>query len=264
MISLTDCFVNAKVVIGALSFYTIVFYTVRIVTLLEKVHTMRYLSDDITLEQARILQRKLAGQVITTDAYEPIMYLAGVDVGYNTKQGIQAAAAVLVDARTHAIIETATATTSTVMPYIPGFLSFREIPTILEAVRKLSIQPDLILCDGHGIAHPRRLGIASHLGVLLDIPTIGCGKKILVGRVLDELDVIRGSHVPLMYKHEQIGVALRTRSNCKPLYVSVGHRISLTSAVNIVLKFATRYRLADPVHQADKLVWEIMHAEDSK
>lgn len=210
--------------------------------------------DQMTLSQARIIQQTLAAHVSTIDTFNSITYVAGVDVGYNKNTNEQIAAAVLFDTRTNSLIETVLATRPILFPYIPGFLSFREIPVILEALKKLSVTPDLLICDGHGIAHPRRLGIASHLGVLLDMPTIGCAKKILVGTVDETLAEQRGAQVPLIYKQECLGMAVRTRTHCKPVYVSTGHRISLATSVAWIITLATRYRLPDPTHYADKAV----------
>ena len=138
------------------------------------------------------------------------------------------------------------------IPYVPGFLSFREAPAVMAALDELRVRPDLLICDGQGIAHPRRLGIASHVGLLAGLPSIGCAKSLLVGHhgpVPDE----RGAHVPLTYRGEQIGVVLRTRVGVKPLYISIGHRISLPSAIHYVMSCITKYRLPETTRAADGL-----------
>jgi deoxyribonuclease V len=223
---------------------------------------MQYLYENITLDEARAMQKELAQLVITKDQFaNPITYVAGVDVGYNLRTNEQTAAAVLMNVHTRTVEQIVTATTPTFLPYIPGFLSFREIPTILEALKKLTTKPDLILCDGQGIAHPRGLGIASHLGVLLDMPTLGCGKSLLVGRA-EEPALEKGSQTPLIYRKKQIGVAVRTRAKVKPVYVSPGHRICQETAVAWILAFATRYRLPEPIHIADRTVKNATHTEN--
>lgn len=148
--------------------------------------------------------------------------------------------------------ETSIARRPTSFPYIPGFLSFREIPAVLDALEKIKITPDLILCDGQGIAHPRRFGIACHLGVLVDIPTIGVAKSLLIGKH-EDLSETRGSWQPLVDKGETIGAVLRTRIGVKPVYVSSGHRISLTTAIDYVLRCTPKYRLPETTRIADKL-----------
>jgi deoxyribonuclease V len=140
----------------------------------------------------------------------------------------------------------------TTFPYIPGLLSFREIPAVLTAMKLLLIRPDLLLCDGQGIAHPRRLGIAAHLGMLLDIPSIGVAKSRLIG-THDELPKEKGASVPLMDKSEQIGIVLRTRTHVKPLYISPGHCVSIETARELVMKCVTRYRLPETTRLAHTL-----------
>lgn len=148
--------------------------------------------------------------------------------------------------------ETSIARRPTSFPYIPGFLSFREIPAVLDALEKIKLTPDIILCDGQGIAHPRRFGIACHLGVIVDIPSIGVAKSLLVGKHQDLSD-IRGNWQPLIYKGETVGAVLRTRSGVKPVYISSGHRISLSTAIDYVLRCTTKYRLPETTRIADKL-----------
>jgi deoxyribonuclease V len=140
------------------------------------------------------------------------------------------------------------------MPYIPGLLSFREAPAVLGAFKKLHRKADLVMVDGQGIAHPRRLGIASHLGLWLDLPTIGCGKTLFVGHYdKNALGLEAGSWVPLLHKQEIIGAVVRTRTRVSPMIISTGHRISLETSIHYVLACAKGYRLPEPTRQADKL-----------
>jgi deoxyribonuclease V len=175
--------------------------------------------------------------------------VAGVDVSYE-KHGNQFFAAVVVLSWPGLeLIESASATTRVDFPYIPGLLSFRELPALLQAFAKLQAVPDLIMVDGQGIAHPRRFGIASHLGLWLDLPTIGCGKSRLCGEH-DEPGLIKGDQVPLIHQEEQIGTVLTTRSGVKPVYVSPGYKVDFTRAADMTLAAAVRYRLPEPTRQA--------------
>jgi deoxyribonuclease V len=206
-----------------------------------------------TLEEAKTIQENLRYQVITTDQLpETIQYVAGVDMGFLEDGTISRAAVAVLSFPDLQIVETSIAYHPTIFPYIPGFLSFREIPPVLDALEKLKTIPDIILCDGQGIAHPRRLGIASHLGLLIDIPTIGVAKSWLIGEY-EELPNTKGSWKPLIHKKETIGAVLRTRTGVKPVYVSSGHRISLPTAIEYVLQCTPKYRLPETTRIADKL-----------
>ncbi|QIR36943.1 deoxyribonuclease V [Tolypothrix sp. PCC 7910] len=206
-----------------------------------------------TLEEAIAIQEKLRNQTITEDKLpETIKYVAGVDMGFEADGTISHAAVAVLSFPDLQIVETAVARRPTSFPYIPGFLSFREIPAVLDALEKVKILPDIILCDGQGIAHPRRLGIASHLGLLIDMPTIGVAKSLLIGKY-DEVPETKGSWQPLIHKGETIGAVLRTRTGVKPLYISSGHRISLPTAIDYVLRCTTKYRLPETTRIADKL-----------
>ncbi|MBD2211992.1 deoxyribonuclease V [Nostoc linckia FACHB-104] len=206
-----------------------------------------------TLEEAIAIQEKLRNQTITEDKLpETIKYVAGVDMGFEADGTISHAAVAVLSFPDLQIVETAVARRPTAFPYIPGFLSFREIPAVLDALEKVKILPDIILCDGQGIAHPRRLGIASHLGLLIDMPTIGVAKSLLIGKY-DEVPETKGSWQPLIHQGETIGAVLRTRSGVKPLYISSGHRISLPTAIDYVLRCTTKYRLPETTRIADKL-----------
>ncbi|WP_017721526.1 deoxyribonuclease V [Kamptonema formosum] len=206
----------------------------------------------LTIEEAIAIQELLRQSVIAEDQLGPVRYVAGVDVGYDLAENMtQAAVAVLSFPDLH-LAGHAIARRPTTFPYIPGFLSFREVPAVLDALEKLSLTPDLLLCDGQGIAHPRRFGIACHLGVLTNIPAIGVAKSLLVG-THDELPQRRGSWQPLTHRGETVGAVLRTRCGVKPVYISTGHRISLTAAIDCVMRCTPKYRLPETTRWADKL-----------
>jgi len=200
------------------------------------------------------LQRQLASQIITTNDLDlaNLKYVAGVDAGFEDGGTITRAAVVVLTFPELELIEMAIARLPTTFPYVPGLLSFREAPALLEALRKIETEPDLILCDGQGLAHPRRLGIASHLGLLVNKPTIGVAKSRYIG-TYDEPDLEKGNHSKLMDKDEQIGAVVRTRTNVKPLFISSGHRISLETAIDLVLKCTTKYKLPETTRLADRL-----------
>lgn len=207
----------------------------------------------LTVEEAIAIQEKLRSQVITEDQFkEPVQYVAGVDMGFEADGTISRAAVAVLSFPDLQVVETSLARRPTTFPYIPGFLSFREIPAVLDALEKIQIIPDIILCDGQGIAHPRRLGIASHLGVIIDIPTIGVAKSLLIGKH-EDLPETKGSLQPLIHRGETIGAVLRTRTGVKPLYISSGHRVSLSTAIDYVLRCTPKYRLPETTRVADKL-----------
>ena len=207
----------------------------------------------VTVEEAIAIQERLRYQVISSDQLkQPVQYVAGVDMGFESNGTISRAAVAVLSFPDLQVVETSLAYRPTSFPYIPGFLSFREIPAVLDALEKIQITPDIILCDGQGIAHPRRLGIASHLGVILDMPTIGVAKSLLIGKH-EELPNTKGSWQPLIHKGETIGAVLRTRQGVKPVYVSIGHQISLTTAIEYVLSCTPKYRLPETTRIADKL-----------
>jgi deoxyribonuclease V len=206
----------------------------------------------LTPKDAAIVQKQLQPEVITSDRLPEVRYVAGVDVGFEEGGAVTKAAVAVLSFPELQLVEQAIARRPTTFPYIPGFLSFREIPAIVDALEQVATTPDLILCDGQGIAHPRRFGIASHLGVLADLPTIGVAKSLLVGKH-DELAEEKGNWQPLRYKGETIGAVLRSRTGVKPLYISVGHRISLPTAIDYVLRCTPKYRLPETTRWADKL-----------
>ncbi len=203
-------------------------------------------------DEAIALQRELARRVIREDRIGAVSRIAGVDMAINEESGMARAAVVLLTYPELEIVERHVYEEPIRMPYIPGLLSFREIPCILGAFAQLKQQPDLVMVDGQGIAHPRRLGIASHLGLWLDLPTIGCAKSILTGHHAPLGDEV-GDWVPLRADGETIGAVLRTRAHVKPMIVSPGHRISLETSLRYVLACSKGYRLPEPTRQADKL-----------
>jgi deoxyribonuclease V len=211
-----------------------------------------------TLEEARAIQEQLRSQVILYDDFGDIRTVAGVDAGYEgdpaaeAGQVIARAAIVVLEYPSLQPLDYAIARRPAPIPYVPGFLSFREAPAVMAALDELRIRPDLLICDGHGIAHPRRLGIAAHVGLLAGLPSIGCAKSLLTGHhgpVPEE----RGASVPLTYRGEQIGAVLRTRVGVKPVYISTGHRISLPTALAFVMACTTKYRLPETTRAADGL-----------
>lgn len=206
----------------------------------------------LNVEEAIAIQEQLRGEVITSDKLEPVQYVAGVDVGFEAGGTISRAAVAVLSFPSLQLQESALARRSTTFPYVPGFLSFREIPAVLDALEKIKNLPDLILCDGQGIAHPRRFGIACHLGLIVDIPTIGVAKSLLIGKH-EEVPEQRGNWQPLINRGELIGAVLRTRTGTKPLYVSSGHRVSLPTAIEYVLRCTPKYRLPETTRIADKL-----------
>jgi len=203
-------------------------------------------------DEAIALQRELAKRVVREDRLDQVRHVAGVDMAINEVSGMARAAVVLLSYPALEIVERHVYEEPVRMPYVPGLLSFRELPCILGAFDLLKQQPELVMVDGQGIAHPRRLGIASHLGVWLDLPTIGCAKSILTGhhKLLGEE---AGSWVPLNADGEVIGAVLRTRAHVKPMIISLGHRISLETSLHYVLACCKGYRLPEPTRQADKL-----------
>ena len=207
---------------------------------------------NITIQQARQIQQDLASQVILEDQFPDLTHVAGVDVGMLERGKITRAAVAVLAFPELDLVDQAIVKIKTTFPYVPGYLSFRELPAVLQAIEQLSVSPDMFLCDGQGIAHPRRLGIASHLGVLLDMPTIGVAKSRLIGTYV-EPGPDKGDFSALYDGDEQIGVVLRTRSGVKPLFISPGHRVSIASAIQITLACIPKYRLPETTRHAHRL-----------
>ncbi len=208
---------------------------------------------DLSPQEAQRLQWRLRRYVREAPLnWEALRTVAGVDVGFPQPDTARAAVAVLSYPDLEPV-DWAVAEIPTPMEYVPGLLSFRELPAVLKALEGLRVRPDVFLVDGQGIAHPRGLGIAAHLGVLLDWPTIGVAKSLLVGRPQGPLGETRGSTVPLVYRGRVVGMGVRTREKVKPVWVSIGHRVDLPGAVTLVLHTAVRYRLPEPIRAAHRL-----------
>ncbi len=207
---------------------------------------------------ARELQNKLRTDLILHNENLPdtIRTIAGADISYSKNSSVLFAAVVILDFSTMEIIEQVSSIGIGEFPYIPGLLTFREGPVLLEAFRKLRNIPDVIIFDGHGISHPRGIGLASHMGLFLDIPSIGCAKTILVGSY-NETGNKPGDYSPLMHNDEIKGSVLRTKKNVKPVFVSQGHKIGLERAVYITLSSCRGYRLPEPTRKAHLAVNEI-------
>jgi deoxyribonuclease V len=207
---------------------------------------------DGSVAAARSLQVELAKRVSLQDDFPEPRVLAGFDVGFEEEGAVTRAAVVLLDAGTLLPIESHIARVETSMPYVPGLLSFRELPALMAALAMLTRTPDLVFVDGQGISHPRRLGIAAHFGVATGLPAIGVAKKVLAGRH-DDPGPTPGDRAALMHRGEQIGWALRSKLRCNPLIVSPGHRISMDTAVGWVMRTLKGYRLPEPTRLADRI-----------
>lgn len=205
---------------------------------------------DLTPREAIALQRKLAGMVLERPLQTPVRTIAGIDVSVRNER--VRTAIVVLEMKDLSVIEEITWEGPTVFPYIPGLLSFREIPAILPALTQLISRPDVLMLDGQGRAHPRRFGLACHLGVLMDIAAIGVAKTRLVG-TFEEPRAEKGAVSPLEDKEERIGSVVRTRTGVKPVYVSVGNRMSLKDAVELTLATTSRYKIPEPTRLAHHL-----------
>ncbi|WP_267371001.1 deoxyribonuclease V [Gilliamella sp. B2838] len=207
----------------------------------------------INLAQLKQSQQRLANQVKMVDDFNPaIKLVGGTDVGFEDDGIVTRAAIVILTYPDFKVVEYHIARLKTEFPYIPGYLSFREYPALLSAWQQVKHKPDLLLVDGQGVAHPRRLGIASHLGLLLDMPTIGVAKKRLCGQ-FSPIAKIAGQVTPLVDKQQQIGWVLQSKNNCNPLFISSGHRVSQDSALKWVNLCLRGYRLPEPTRWADAI-----------
>ena len=208
---------------------------------------------DLSYAQARQLQNSLAGKLCLNSMRFRPKIVAGLDCAFSKDKTKIIAAVIVMRIDDLTVIETCHAVSDVTFPYIPGLLSFREAPVCSKAAGKLKTIPDVFLIDGQGIAHPRRLGLAAHLGLFFDKPTIGCAKSRLTG-TFSPVSPEKGSYSKLMDKNEIVGAVLRTRTNVKPLFVSPGNLCSLKDAINITLKCTSKYRLPEPTRQAHQLV----------
>ena len=207
----------------------------------------------LTPEEARELQLGLRDRVVHAlpPDFSPEL-IAGADLSIVRGRDVGHAAIVVLAADGMRPVDRATASVKVEFPYVPGLLSFRELPPLAVAWERLSVRPDVVIFDAHGLAHPRRFGLACHGGLLFDVPSIGAAKSILVGEHGD-LGEVKGSTAPLVHDDEELGVALRTRTGVSPVYVSAGHRMDLASAVDIVLGVSLRYRIPEPIRRAHRL-----------
>ncbi len=209
----------------------------------------------VTPRRAIAIQRALASRVRRSGRRHRLRFVAGVDNAFTKDGALCIAGVVIWDAHSGGVLEERVAVRELRFPYVPGLLSFREAPAILAALRKLQTEPDVLMCDGHGLAHPRRFGIACHIGVLCDSPSIGCAKSRLVG-AHREPGRRKGATAELTADGEVIGCVVRTQHDIRPVYVSVGHLLDLQTARQVVLESATKYRL-EPTRLADKLVGRV-------
>lgn len=216
---------------------------------LTPVHSQRW---DLSPAEARAVQSALAAQAELTDRFGPLRSVAGIDVGFEARGKITRAAVAVLDLPDLHLVEQIVVRRATGFPYVPGLLSFREIPAVLAALAALSSTPDLLVCDGQGLAHPRRFGLACHLGWLLDTPCLGVAKSRLIG-TFAEPGPERGDWTPLLDHGDVIGAALRSRRGAKPVFVSPGHRVSCASAVRLALACTGRYRLPETTRRAHQL-----------
>ena len=207
---------------------------------------------DVSTGEARAIQQRLRNELITHDDIGTVNYVAGVDVGFDKQRKLTRAAVSVLSFPALTPVEDSVACVETRFPYVPGLLSFREIPAIVEALQALRQLPDMILCDGQGYAHPRRFGLACHLGVITGLPSIGVAKSRLLGEHA-EPPQRRGAWVPLTDNGEVVGAVLRSRANVKPLYISIGHRLTLASACEYTMRCTTRFRLPETTRRADHL-----------
>jgi len=219
---------------------------------------------DLTPQEAVALQQELAGQVVLNHHLpKPIRTISGVDVSYKIHGHNFHAAIVVLDYGTMEVLETVSASAEVSFPYVPGLLSFRELPVLLQAFKKLKTVPDVILADAHGVAHPRRLGLASQLGLWLDLPTIGCAKSRLCG-AHEEPGLEKGCWMPLLDDDEEIGRVVRTRARVKQLYVSPGHKVGFDAAMEIALHCSRGYRLPEPTRQAHLLSNKVRSEQEAR
>ena len=223
-----------------------------------KIHPLH--SWDLTLEQATILQRELAGRVDSDQAVKSCRLIAGADISYNLTSPTLYAAVLVLRMEDMSLVEVKSTVSEARFPYHSGYLSFREAPALLQAFALVESEPDVIMLDGQGIAHPRRLGLACHIGLWLQRPCLGCAKSRLVGRHAD-LDLEADSQADLVDTNEVVGRVVRTKKGVRPVYVSPGHLIDLSSAVALVLSSCRGYRLPEPTRQADHYVNALRRGE---
>ena len=217
---------------------------------------------NVSPTEAVALQQQLRSQIRIEPLATSPKTIAGCDISFNKFEETVYAGIVVLDLETLETVEEAGVVSTATFPYVPGLLSFREIPSLLEAWAKLKTEPDVVMFDGHGTAHPRRIGIASHAGLFLGIPTFGCGKSVLVGKY-DEPAPERGNWSPMKHYGEVIGAALRTKNKVNPVFVSPGHLIDLETAISLTLQCDGSYRIPEPTRRAHNLVNALRRGERS-
>ncbi len=215
---------------------------------------------DVNPDEAIKIQNELRGLVKVEDLKKEINYIAGADISFDKGSNVVYAGIVVLKFPELEEIEHSLVITEVSFPYIPGLLSFRESPALIKAWEKIEVVPDVVVIDGQGIAHPRRFGIASHFGVLIDRPTIGCAKSLLIGKY-DEPAEKTGSYSYLYDSGEIVGVALRTRDNVQPVFVSIGHKITLEESIKIILQTVKGFRIPEPTRHAHNLVNALRRGE---
>lgn len=212
-----------------------------------------YKIESADFQQAKQIQSQLATKINLKDDFSGISKVAGLDVGFENNNSVAIGGIVILSFPEFKVIEKRLSKRKVVFPYVPGYLSFREIPVLLQAFDKIRNKPDLVICDGQGIAHPRRFGLACHLGILIDLPAIGAGKSRLIGHYT-EPSLKKGAFSPLIHNSESIGGVVRTRQGCKPLFISPGHKISISSAIAWTMRCCVKYRIPETTRQAHRLV----------
>jgi deoxyribonuclease V len=215
-----------------------------------KIHRLH--SWDVTPREARVIQEDLRSRVSEVWDGRPVNVVVGTDVSFPSKTEVLAAV-VAVTYPDVSVLESVVRRGKCTFPYVPGFLAFREAPMLLEALSELKTRTDVVLCDGQGLAHPRGMGLACHVGILIDLPTVGCAKSLLYG-TYDDPGEARGGWSPLLGKTgDRVGAVLRTRSKVSPVYVSVGHKIDLENAIDVVMGCSPKFRIPEPLRMAHKL-----------
>lgn len=201
---------------------------------------------NVTVEQAKTIQLELQGKIRLQKLVSPVRFMAGCDVSYSKKVELCFAAVTVFKLPELTIIEQVQSLGTINFPYVPGYLTFREAPVLLKAFEKLENVPELVLFDGQGIAHPRQMGLAAHLGLILNLPSIGCAKSMLIGN-FEQPEDIQGSWTKLIHHEKVIGAVVKTRDRVKPLFVSPGFKITIDQAIEWVLRACTKYRIPEPI-----------------
>lgn len=209
---------------------------------------------DVDIEQARSIQLELQKRIVLCPLKRSVKLIAGADVSYSLKERQFFAGVVILQYPDLTEVESSVARGNISFPYVPGFLTFREAPVLLKAFEKITAKPDVIMFDGQGIAHPRKLGIATHLGIILNIAAVGCAKSKLVGNYDFSLPENRGAVRYLSFNGEKVGAVVRTKTSIKPLFISPGYKITIDESIELVLKTTSKYRLPEPTRQAHILV----------